>query len=347
MRLPCDENAPRGGPREARPVGLRARGVVTLVLVFVSGLVLGGEVRAGELSVLSYNVRGLPAWLAGDRPQERLLEIGERIADYDVVLLQEDFAYHDSLLTGEHHETVLRGNGPQSWIPFYESGLCPWCGSGLTFLARAAPESVLEIDRVPFEICAGRFSRRLDCWVAKGFLRVRLEVAPGADVDVYDLHLDAGTTREDRRARERQLEQIHDHAARVSADRALIVGGDFNVWLDDPDDRRLLSQFVAALGLREAGIPLTEGARPPLDRIFYRGGRETRLELLDAGVDERFVRDGAPLSDHPAIGARFRVRSLAPTDDAAPSRDRRTRGKRSAAGRSRRRRPPGSPGGTG
>ncbi len=61
-----------------------------------------------EVSVLSYNTHGLPAWIALDRPGARLPVIGRLANRYDVALLQEDFAYHDRLLLGATHPVVER-----------------------------------------------------------------------------------------------------------------------------------------------------------------------------------------------------------------------------------------------
>jgi hypothetical protein len=303
-----------------------------------------------ELSVLSYNTRGLPEFVAGDGPAERHRRIGPLLNGYDLVLLQEDFVHHEELLVGAEHPLVVRGNGPQSLVPGYASWLCPWCGSGLTILADLAPERLLEVERVPFGVCAGWIFRRLDCWASKGILRVRLELAPGIEIDVYDLHLDAGMTGEDRYARARQLEIVRDHARRASEGRALVVAGDFNVWSALEDDHLRLEALIAELGLRRAAVPPVTRGYPGVDRIYYRSGRDVRLEVLEASVEEAFVDDeGRPLSDHAAIQARLRITPVERSehgDVAGPSRDRRRPGTRPAGRRSRRRRRRASPGGS-
>lgn len=292
-----------------------------------------------EISVLSYNTRGLPEFVARDGAAERHRRIGPLSNRYDLVLLQEDFLHHEELLAGARHPLVVRGNGPRSVLPGYATWLCPWCGSGLTILAGLAPDRLLEVDRIPFDVCAGWIFRRLDCWASKGFLRVRLELAPGIELDVYDLHLDAGTTRADRRARARQLETLREHALRASAGRAVVVAGDFNVWSSLEDDHLRLEAFVAALDLRRAAVPPVMRGYPGVDRIYYRSGREVRVAVIGASVEEDFVdEEGRPLSDHAAIAARLRIERTAREDVGGPSRDRRRRGTRPAGRRSRRRR---------
>lgn len=322
------------------------RSVALLATTLVALLALAAPLRADEpaleLSLLSYNTRGLPEIVARDGAAERHRRIGGLANAYDLVLLQEDFFHHEALLESAHHPLVVRGNGTESWNPLYAYLLCPWCGSGLTILAALDPERLLEVERRPFGVCAGWFSRRLDCWASKGFLRARLELAPGVEVDVYDLHLDAGTTPEDLAARHRQLEILREGVLHASADRALLVAGDFNVWSAIAEDGRRLEELVGALGLRRVAVPPITQGWPDVDRIYYRSGRGVRIEAIDASIESAFVDDeGRPLSDHAAIAARFRItpaRSSGRRAGAAPSRDRRRRGTRPAGRRSRRRR---------
>src|SRR5829696_5074192 len=67
---------------------------------FMSVCALGGVVActpdpdppaSGELSVLSYNVAGLPQEISTVNPQEHIPLISPLLEDYDVVLTQEDF----------------------------------------------------------------------------------------------------------------------------------------------------------------------------------------------------------------------------------------------------------------
>ena len=44
-----------------------------------------------------------------------------------------------------------------------------------------------------------------------------------------------------------------------------------------------------------------------LDYLLYRDGAGTEVELVEAGFATDFERNGAPLSDHPALFARFRI----------------------------------------
>ena len=94
-----------------------------------------GDARAPfELSVLSYNTHGLRGIFVDDDPAARFPAIGRLINGYDVVLLQEDFAYHRSIEAFATHAIRRRGN-PQdrNWIADLLAPIvCGDCGAGLS-----------------------------------------------------------------------------------------------------------------------------------------------------------------------------------------------------------------------
>lgn len=318
--LPVYRSRPRGAAFVSCPVRKYwqrvARGLgVALTLGLVLSPAAGAEPTPSrkdapvEVSVLTYNTHGLPAWVARDRPKIRFPIIGRLTNQYDVVFLQEDFAYHGLLKEQATHEIVACGNGPRSSLFRFASFICGSCNSGLTLLARFPRDRLIELDREPFHVCMGWFRFSKDCWVTKGFMRARLRLQNGAEVDFYNLHLDAGMSRRDRQTRKRQLRLLRKHIVEHSGERALIIGGDFNLQYNSADDFALMQGFMAGLGLRDSSI----GYKGPADwkgddYILYRSGGGVILEVIEAGVAEGFVLDGKPLSNHPAIVARFRVR---------------------------------------
>ncbi len=150
-----------------------------------------------------------------------------------------------------------------------------------------------------------------DCWATKGFLFVRLRLESGAEVDVYDTHLEAGDQPEDFDVRKKQLAELETFVSARSAGRAVILGGDLNLPFDDPEQRDAVMRFARALGLRDTGARPEVGSpwSKRLDWILSRSAASVTLAVLEAGEDRAFVRDGAALSDHPALFARFRVRA--------------------------------------
>jgi len=258
------------------------------------------------LRVLSYNTHGLPSLLVRDAPERRFPEIGRQLGRYDVALLQEDFAHHERLQTHLDAkagvQVVAQGNPSRfSW--------CPICsGSGLTLVSRLPQTSWSDIEAQPYGLCAGWLSGASDCWATKGFLQARLNLANGLEVDFVETHLDAGDGEKDRVIRDRQLEVLGRALHKQDRDAALVVVGDFNLEDGDTRDTRARRTFTRSLGLANSGAHAAPGSSwDVIDYIFYRSGRRTHLEVVEAGEDTRFTLDGAPLSDHPAIQAHFRV----------------------------------------
>lgn len=286
--------------------GRRACGAV---LAGALALAAASAVRAAEpveLSVLTYNVHGLPGFPTGDAPKERMPRIAERLNGYDVVLVQEDFRYHDRLVGGVEHTLIERGNPSRFWLGRM-SGL--FVGSGLTVLARSAPEDQRSLTRESFGSCSGWFAGSSDCMATKGFLHVRLRLANGRELDFYTAHLEAGSRTSDRRTRAEQLDRLASRMRELSGDRPVVVGGDFNLRWDVPEDRAQLEQFLVQTELIDSGaVPSEPELWTRVDYLFYRSGGETPLEVLAAGQDREFVYEGGPLSDHPALFLRLKVR---------------------------------------
>jgi hypothetical protein len=270
-------------------------------LLLLVALLLAAPAAGEEFTVLSYNTHGLSAWVAGDDPATRFPIIGEKSNAYDVALL-EDFAHHASLLLGARQPIVERGN------PSRFGRWCPICtGSGLTILSRWNRESLLELVSRGYGHCAGWIGGANDCLASKGFQRVRLRLPGGAALDFVNTHLDAGQSRADREVRREQLDLLRGSIEAEVGEAALILAGDLNLDAADPEDVALRDAFTRSLGLADSGARGSDHW-PALDYIFYRSGGGLELEVVEAGEDTSFVHEDAPLSDHPAIFARFRTR---------------------------------------
>lgn len=274
--------------------------------LLIIALWLAASPAAGdEFTVLSYNIHGLHAWVAGDDPAARAPVIGEKSNAYHVTLIQEDFSHHVALRRGARQPIVERGN------PSRFGRWCSICsGSGLTILSRFEPEDLLLLEARAYRDCAGWIGGANDCLATKGFQRMRIRLPGGGELDFVNTHLDAGHSPADREARRSQLDLLRRSIEAEVEGGALILAGDLNLDAADPEDVALRDAFTAALGLSSSGARGT-GRWPILDYIFYRSGGGVELEVVEAGEDAEFVHEGAPLSDHPAIFARFRTRPVA------------------------------------
>jgi endonuclease/exonuclease/phosphatase family metal-dependent hydrolase len=292
------------------------------------------DVRASEaerIRVLSYNVHGF--WMRGHPlgSEERSQAIGGLLGGYDVVMLQEDWEYHDLLAEPVEWRAVERGNGARDHWALSSARILTFplrlvnsrsrmpYGSGLSVLVRELEPVPEEVTREYLGACHGWLGYANDCLASKGFLRVRVRLSDGGEIDLYDTHLDAGTDEADRAARWAQLRRWATRIRELSADRALILGGDFNSRYADENgtprsglDWEALRSFREALGLDDArAAPDPEnGWEDRIDYVLYRSSDRVKLRVVESGEDHRFFRDGHPLSDHPAIFADFEVRVL-------------------------------------
>ena len=224
--------------------------------------------------------------------------------DYDIALLQEDFAHHDLVLKhAKEGQSIQRGEGAKP-------GKCFFCsGSGLTLMSNLSESEWRESAIFePFGNCSGWLDRANDCFAQKGFQIIDLRSIRGEELVLVNTHLDAGRSDFDRAARAAQLNQLILAIDRYVLDQALIVAGDLNLDWDNSKDRELLLDFRDRLGLAQAakGVQAEQGWTM-LDYIFYRSGELTTLSLAGSGEDRTFVSGSMPLSDHPALFARFNL----------------------------------------
>ena len=250
------------------------------------------------ITVLSYNVHGLPSLLVADDPEARMPKISSRLNRYDVALVQESWAYGAALGAHATHATKERSGGVDTGI-FFQTGLATFARPRLRAVTRGS-----------LGACAGWLDRANDCFADKGFLRVRLALANGAELDFWNLHLDAGDDETDRDARDRQLARLVERVREISGEGPLVIAGDFNLDWSNALDRALLERFARDLSLVDSGArAAADGvfADKQIDYILYRSGFGIALAPDEVGEVREFSDGPTPQSDHPALFARLRV----------------------------------------
>ena len=282
-----------------------------------------GIAAGTTFTLLNYNVHGLFRMAAKDDPRDRMPTIGWLANQYQVILFQEDFEYHHILAEQLEDSVGYRGNG-MGWDPrrvavkaflspvaIFLPHFSPPYGDGVSTFAEK-PFELSDVVREPYAECNGWFGENGDCWARKGFLRVRLRVPGGGEIDVYNTHLEAGPSERSVAVRSGQLDELAEAIERLSAERAVIVSGDFNVSFIRPGDRDMKLAFRERLGLTDSGA----GPELPFwrerDFIVYRSGPRTRLSVEDAGEATEFVARHRALSDHAALFVRFRAEEVSP-----------------------------------
>ncbi|KAF2220449.1 Endonuclease/exonuclease/phosphatase [Elsinoe ampelina] len=285
----------------------------TVPTVLLSLPLLTFAQTSGSLSVLTFNVAGLPDVIndnavPGDKTTNART-IGTKLAAaaYDVVHLQEDFNYHAALystLTYPYRTSTSGG------VPF---------GSGLNTVANY-PWTGLQ--RVKWDKCDLNSG---DCLTPKGFTFMRMTVADGVEVDMYNLHADAGSNDGDASARAAGVQQILTFMGKNSAGRAVIIFGDTNDRYTNRAES--VTTLLSSGGLKDPWVDIVKkGVRPVkgttanacgnpaasldceiVDKVFYRSGAGVQLTARTFEYASRkFLQDnGSILSDHNPVLVNF------------------------------------------
>ncbi len=283
---------------------------------------------AGELELLSYNVAGLPEVLSGSEPAENMPLIGPLLNDYDLVLLQETWKTPDpnpmAPLRVYHEELESRVDFEHRT----ESAPLPLGGDA------TRPEAILadglnvfsrfplgEVTRERWVGCFGGADTSRggagDCLAQKGFLLTTVTLAEGVEVDVYDLHAEAGGTPDDQALQADDYDQLAAFIEEHSDGRPVLLAGDTNLHTDDPvdpdnpegeGDLAIWEAFLDRTGLTDVCAALDCEDPGAIDKAAFRSSGGATLEALaHDNPTERFTRaDGEPLSDHPPLVVTFR-----------------------------------------
>ncbi len=212
---------------------------LVLAVVLAFSVVTTSQAEHAPLSVLSYNVWGVP--FAGKNARKRIPEIGQRLAPQtiDVVTVQEAF---EGCFVPNEPRTLLQNSG----YAYFAKGPAPrglrCVSSGLLILSK---HPILESATLVYDHCVGT-----DCFARKGALYVKLSVPGLGEVDVYTTHTNAGTSNKSAAKRQTQIEQLIRFVDEHSGDglRPVILTGDLNATPKSVEITRLTS----ALELRDS-----------------------------------------------------------------------------------------------
>jgi endonuclease/exonuclease/phosphatase family metal-dependent hydrolase len=262
---------------------------------------------SGTVSILTYNVAGLPGLVSQSRPKQNTPKIAPLLGNYDVAVVQEDFCYHAALDAGAPH--AFRS------VPEHFPGCTVFAGPKKDMgdgLNRFSHRPASSVERHDWTRCNGTFSCGTDCMALKGFTRAVHQLSPGVEVDIYNLHMDSGTCEGDITARQAQFAQLVSVIERDSAGRAVIVAGDTNFSADIPTDVETYRKGLQRAGLTDA-CEATGCAVTLLDRIMVRSSPTVRLSVSDWSLPAGFTdQGGRALSDHAPVAATVRWSRLNP-----------------------------------
>jgi endonuclease/exonuclease/phosphatase family metal-dependent hydrolase len=202
--------------------------------------------------------------------------------------VQEDFTYHDMLVSSATH--------PHRSAPMAASSDL---GDGLNTLSRYA---FTGFTRTKWSKCNGLVDQSNDCLTPKGFSRFVLDLGGGRLIDVYNAHFDAGRSSGDVVARNAQVDQLLAAIAQTSAGHAVIVAGDTNMKVtDEPTFQKLLAGASLECACRKLSCPEPER----IDRVLFRSSATLALTAKNVVVESFVDASGKPLSDHEPVSATF------------------------------------------
>jgi endonuclease/exonuclease/phosphatase (EEP) superfamily protein YafD len=144
-----------------------------------------------------------------------------------------------------------------------------------------------------------------DCLSLKGFSMSRATLAPGLVVDIYNLHMDAGSA--DTAFRAENVEQLSAYIETNSAGNAVIVGGDFNLNIGREPDATQFATLLSRASLSDACSSLGCPEPNRIDKFLYRSSATVTISPTSwTNADPDFTRaDGEPLSDHDPVVVGF------------------------------------------
>ncbi|MFD1770546.1 endonuclease/exonuclease/phosphatase family protein [Sphingobacterium suaedae] len=281
-----------------------SRSAVQPIEAYLSSRRAVSNASTGSLSLLTYNVAGLPDVIsAATTPRAQSMRaISKKINTFDIVNVQEDFHYHDDLYKGGNRHPYR--TAPKIGMPY---------GDGLNTLSNYP---ILESRRISWKDCHGT-----DCLASKGFSYTRIQLAVDVNIDVYNVHATAQDNAGAALARRKNMQQLADYIRQYSNDQAVLVMGDFNAHYAASWDNVL--RFSERTTLTDAWVALERnGTVPPIhpqfraadklaltdtcesiDKIFFRNSLHVEFTPRSYKVEKQQFSDnhGEPLSDHCAI----------------------------------------------
>jgi hypothetical protein len=279
--------------------------ILACLLVLLNGCVKEKK-RTGTISLLAYNVAGLPEGLSSSHPLTYTSFIAPLLNEYEIVNVQEDFCYHDSLLKYVTHPYITPTTG------------CVPGGDGLNTFSRFP---ITNLYREAWTNCTST-----DCLTPKGFSYSQIEISPGVVIDVYNIHTNAGSTDIAKEARKYNLVQLQNYMKAHSVDKPVIVMGDFNSRYTRIGDS---IETMLDLGFKDVWLELIRKGSIPekgnsltacdpdrnafdcekVDKVFYRSNDKVLFTPLTYQLDDsRYYyqnNDSLPLSDHWPLHAKL------------------------------------------
>ncbi len=206
------------------------------------------DISPEELSILCYNVEGLPSVpYINDIDRDVINDtelIGEYLnsSGYDIIALQEDFNFHFLL------KNCMKSY-PYSSI---HSGGVP-VGDGLNIYSKYP---IYNVERIEWDEHYGVLDAGSDELTPKGILYCTVELAQGVLIDFYNIHVDAYGDDCSEEAKRSNFLQLSELIEEKSTGRPVIITGDFNCTLHNSIIGGLYENLLEKSGLKDVWAEL-------------------------------------------------------------------------------------------
>ena len=251
--------------------------------IFIILLIFLETLFSSDFNILSFNLHALPPVLARDNPKKRIIKIINDANSYDIIFFQENWIFS---------KKYLKKISPKfNWYVSKDSGLTTAISKQF-FIVRQKNES--------FKDCSGWLFKASDCFANKGFQHSKIKI-DNQILELFNTHLDAGSSKSDISVRELQLNHIIKYIKTYSNSYPLILAGDLNIDYLNKKEIYPLDILKNELKLNQVNWSIDKTIHSEmLDYIFY---RNTALVGNVYGVNREL--DG--FSDHPPIESTFRL----------------------------------------
>lgn len=267
------------------------------VLMFIKKGTSSQGMDPQTINMIVYNVGGLPYGLSSTKPEINTGSISKRLEAWDLIAVQEDFAFHDALAAQLSH---VYQTTPERWG--WENGAV---GDGLNLFSRMP---LISGKRFDWDTCNGTVFGFADCLTHKGYVFHRLRHPILGEIHLYNVHFDAGGKNEDIEARFKETEQLIHSIKQINVKVPLFVVGDFNMgeW-DWPS--LAYERLIKALHLTDACTEVRCPYPRNIDKVLYRSSHGFNLQVLRWNKLSGFVDEkGDPLSDHEPVEVMFSLK---------------------------------------
>ena len=309
---------------------------ISLILSIFVCPTAAGQDADGQFSIATLNVDGLPQKILvvkvnADGPGNGgTARIGKYLLKkgYDLLMLQEDFNYHDVLsvmLEDDYKMDEWSGDVgvEERTIDYLHLQSHRFECDGLMALWKN-DLTVTPVARTPWQQNFGKFSHALDEMVTKGFRRYEVTLRSGDRIVVYNMHMDASDDKDeaeqkdtkDKAARMAQWAQLKDDVMQHLDTRPVIVVGDMNSLYSRDDVKSVFIDAINESGratVADVFLELNKQGEETLDKILYINPvMGTKIQPVAFSLDkDGYQNEGKPLGDHYPVAATFKVVSRA------------------------------------